>query len=314
MSEFAAFCRASDIEPDFVSRHHYTIHTPEYVGHVGYCELAGLDEGLAGLGASWKALAKSGFVPSNEIIAEKNAYDVPEGAKISKVPMHITEFNTSYSPRTPIHDTNQNAAYVAELLSKLGDYADSYSYWTFGDVFEELGVPFSLFHGGFGLVANGLVPKPTFWVFKFFKQLQGDCVLREDDAIVTFKDGAFRGAAWNNHLKRSGETKEISFSLEPREAWDGEYALVTKVVDEETCNPLKAWHDIGEPKNPSAAQLEIIKGCAKPLVKTQRLALEDGRLSFTISLSEFAVVCFELVKAGTGSDFGFCYERAIGKA
>ena len=39
------------------------------------------------------------------------------------------------------------------------------SYWTFGDVFEEMGVPFTPFHGGFGLVANGCITKPTFWTF-----------------------------------------------------------------------------------------------------------------------------------------------------
>ena len=69
--------------------------------------------------------------------------------------LHITEFNTSYRPDSPLHDTNQNAAYVAWLLSQMGNENTSYSYWTFGDVFEELGVPFTPFHGGFGLMANG---------------------------------------------------------------------------------------------------------------------------------------------------------------
>ena len=55
------------------------------------------------------------------------------------LPMHITEFNTSYRPDSPLHDTNLNAAYIAQLLSRLGETSASYSYWTFGDIFEEMG-------------------------------------------------------------------------------------------------------------------------------------------------------------------------------
>ena len=70
------------------------------------------------------------------------------------------------------------------MLSRLGDRHESYSYWTFGDLFEEFGVPFTPFHGGFGLVANGLIKKPTFYTFAFYKKLQGECLLRSEDAIV----------------------------------------------------------------------------------------------------------------------------------
>ena len=68
--------------------------------------------------------------------------------------MHITEFNTSYRPDNPIHDTACNAAYLAPVLAGGGDLVDSFSYWTFSDVFEEAGVPTSLFHGGFGLLTH----------------------------------------------------------------------------------------------------------------------------------------------------------------
>ena len=66
-------------------------------------------------------------------------------AEFRGLPIHVTEFNTSYSPTTPLHDTNLNAAYIAHQLSRLGDCNESYSYWTFGDVFEESGVPFTPF-------------------------------------------------------------------------------------------------------------------------------------------------------------------------
>ena len=117
------------------------------------------------------------------------------------LPMHITEFNTSYSPDSPVHDTTRNAAYIARLLACLGEMNESYSYWTFGDVFEEKGVPFTPFHGGFGLVANGCIPKPTFWTFAFFKELQGQCLLRNREAVAVQRpDGTVAGVAWNLSL------------------------------------------------------------------------------------------------------------------
>ena len=113
------------------------------------------------------------------------------------LPMIITEFNTSYDPFCPIHDTPYNAALTASLLSQLGDVADGYSYWTFGDVFEEKGIPTRPFHGGFGLVAAGCIPKPTLWTFSFFAGLKGDAVYRDDGAVMTLRpDGAYEGVIW----------------------------------------------------------------------------------------------------------------------
>lgn len=64
-------------------------------------------------------------------------------------------------------------------------------------------MPSSLFHGGFGLVAAGSIPKPTFWIFAFYKKLAGFCVPRSEDAVVL----------WNP--VEEGETgKTIAFSLE----------------------------------------------------------------------------------------------------
>jgi xylan 1,4-beta-xylosidase len=224
--------------------------------------------------------------------------------------MHITEFNSSYSPTTPLHDTNRNAAYIASLLARLGETSASYSYWTFGDIFEESGVPFTPFHGGFGLVANGLIPKPTFWTFRFFKRLTGDCVHKSGDSvIVRTTDGAYRGTAWHTTLRTgSGEPRTLEFVLP---ADSGEYAVTLRLVDEDTCNPLKVWHDIGEPASPSAEQIALLREAATPLVTTSRIAPRDGKLTVALTLKENAVAYFEISKADTASDRGFDYERSV---
>ncbi|MDE7298133.1 MAG: xylan 1,4-beta-xylosidase [Lachnospiraceae bacterium] len=225
---FLEFCRKEGIHPDFVTRHHYTTDFPQQDGHYGYAPLSDAEAGFTNLQST------------RDII---DSFEEFRGLKI-----HITEFNTSYIPNCPLHDTNQNAAYIAHQLSRLGDVNESYSYWTFGDIFEEQGVPFTPFHGGFGLVANGGICKPTFWTFRFFKELKGTCVHRCENMVVVKKeDGSYCGTAWNCSRVRTGRELELGISL-PAEV-SGEYALVTKTVDEKTCNPLKLWHDLGEPSS-----------------------------------------------------------------
>ena len=284
---FLEYCRDNKLAIDSVTRHHYTIDLPTEIGHYAYSELIPTEDGFANL---------------------KTSRDIIDSfAEYKGLPMHITEFNTSYTPKGVIHDTNLNAAAIALQLSRLGDVNESYSYWTFGDVFEETGVPFTPFHGGFGLVANGGIPKPTFWTFAFFKKLKeggGECVYKDDNMVLMKReDGSFRGVAWNivEH------SKKIKLSLPA----NGGYCLLTKTVDEKTCNPLKVWHDLGEPASLSEEQRRLLVEAAKPLIRTKRKEAEDGQLSVKLTLERNAVVYFEVRPGEVTPDRGYDYERVM---
>lgn len=288
---FMEFCHEKKLAIDFVTRHHYTTEFPKPQGHYGYAELSLPEDGFANLHTT------------REII---DSYPEYQGLQI-----HITEYNTSYIPNCPLHDTNQNAAYIANQLSRLGEDNESYSYWTFGDIFEEHGVPFTPFHGGFGLVANGCIPKPTFWSFVFFKWLKnasGKCIYRDNHTVVILgNDGNYKGIAWNHTTQRKGDTFTMEYSLNLEEK---EYCFLQQRVDEDTCNPLKIWHDLGEPANPSQAQTELIKQSARPFTTTEHITgKEDTKLS--IVLPENAVVYFEVLSAEVKSDSGYDYARVM---
>lgn len=289
ISAFMEHCHEKQIPLDFVTRHHYTTEQPDHVGHYVYQELTPPELGFANLHTT------------REII---DRYDEYRGLEI-----HITEYNTSYCPNNPLHDTNQNAAYIAHQLSRLGDDNESYSYWTFGDIFEEQGVPFTPFHGGFGLVANGCIPKPTFWSFVFFKQLQGQCIHRSDNGVIVQRtDGSLYGVLWNHSCSRSGQALQLNYQL-PMES--GEYALVTQTVDESCCNPLKLWHDLGEPANPTRHQIELLRAAAQPQVNSSHLLHEEELLCLSFRLEEHAVLSFELRPAAIHPDRGYSYERTM---
>jgi len=288
--EFLLFCQKENIRPDFVTRHHYTTEVPERAGHYGYAELCDAEQGFENLKTT------------RDII---DSFEEYRGMEI-----HITEFNTSYIPNCPLHDTNQNAAYIAQQLSRLGDVNRSYSYWTFGDIFEEQGVPFTPFHGGFGLVANGGIPKPTFWTFQFYKDLCGECVLKTEDMVVLCtQEGGYQGIAWNTARNRTGRELAVTLAFPGDTA--SEYLLLTKTVDEDTCNPLRLWHDMGEPASLSERQRKLLKDSARPFIKSRRMKVEEGMLQVSLTVKEHGVVYFELQPVKAVSDRGYDYERVM---
>lgn len=286
---FLDYCSMNKTPLDFVTRHAYATELPDKYGHYDYQKLRTPEAFMAEL------------KESRRIIDSFPEY--------SGMEMHITEFNTSYTPRNPIHDTNLNAAYVARLLSEMGDVCASYSYWTFGDVFEEAGVAYTPFSGSFGLVTNGMIPKPTYWTFSFFNQLGSDAIARNEHSILT-KDSTnnIHGIAWN-HVEEQDSELSLSFSIDLE---NGEYMLVTKLVDEDTCNPLKSWINMGSPSNPSKEQIELLKECARPLIKTKRFAVTGKRMDFEILLSSNAVCYFEIQRIYPQTDRGFQSERIKG--
>jgi xylan 1,4-beta-xylosidase len=129
IQRFAEFVDSRDLPIDFVSRHAYSS-GPEQVVPFGTHQTL--------MPAS--ALLEQFAAPRRQLA----------GTGLADLPLHITEFNSSYRPDNPIHDTAFHAAYLAPVLANGGDLADSFSYWTFSDVFEEVGIPTALFHGGFG--------------------------------------------------------------------------------------------------------------------------------------------------------------------
>ena len=95
---FLQFCKENQLPLDFVSRHAYMGETPEHRGRYLYHTMRTVDSLL------------SEMQETRDIIDSFPEYRGME--------MHITEFNTSYNPFCPIHDTNLNAAYMAGSRSR----------------------------------------------------------------------------------------------------------------------------------------------------------------------------------------------------
>ena len=270
--EFLKFCHDRVVPLDFVSRHAYTSKQPEVTPHFYYQELHG-----------------------NTYMLEefKNVREIIDQSPMGKLPFHITEYNTSWHPLNPVHDTVLNAAYLCRILSEGGDYVDSFSYWTFSDVFEECDVPRSQFHGGFGLIAFHGIPKPTFHVFKFFKCAEGDILFRDEKTLVTRKDdGAIAVLAWNEVMdKGDGFERDLEIQIPVKY---NSVLIKRSTISEQYGNPWKTWIQMGRPRFPSPKAVETLRQVANPLVTTSRMESENGyiNLKFTLAKNEVSLFKF----------------------
>ena len=150
-------------------------------------------------------------------------------------------------------------------------------------------------HGGFGLMANGGIPKPTLWTFAFFAGLAGEPVYRDENAVIVRRpDGGYEAVLWN-----LGEETEVSLSFPIRDA----VALIER-VDAENCDPLTAWHRMGQPESLTAEQLCFLRGAGQPGMQTAEA--KDGRT--VLKLGRNAVLRLRVLKAPARGDAGYDYD------
>ncbi len=272
ITDFLQFCHEENLPLDFLSRHAYTSRQPEVTPHFFYQELHEntymLDE----------------FKQVREMIKQ---------SPFPNLPFHITEYNTSWHPLNPVHDTVLNAAYLCRILSEGADYVDSFSYWTFSDVFEEWDVPRSQFHGGFGLIALNGIPKPTFYAFKFFKSMAGEILYRDEQTLVVKKDdGSLALMVWNDVLEKGeGFEKELEITLPVgfKSAF-----IKRSLVNEDYGNPWRTWIQMGRPRFPAKETVEILKEVARPLVTTCRTEIENDTLTLKLKLGKNEVSLIQI--------------------
>ena len=128
------------------------------------------------------------------------------------LPLHYTEWSTSYSPRDPVHDSYISAAYIVSRLKGSENYAESMSYWTFTDIFEENGPVPSPFHGGFGLINFQGLRKPSFYAYQFLNRLgEEELICSDPDSWVTRGGGGAQVLFWNYSPPKTEESDQVYF-------------------------------------------------------------------------------------------------------
>lgn len=255
-------CVATGVQIDFASTHLYMISHRKTEGEFFQSDLFPLENRLQQAQKIRAYLAQSGK---------------PE------IPLHITEWNTSYSPLDLLHETTLNAAYVSWVIAHVDSIFDSYSYWTFCDVFEESGISSAPFHGGFGLVTEDGIRKPTFHALQFASELGHIVLHRSDKALVTEReDGSIAALLYNPWVGPGpGESAEITIDVPL--PWP-EGVSVIREVNDEVGTGYTVWKALGRPRYPSEEQMENVAAGQYPTQRVVVLRSIEGRGISTITV------------------------------
>jgi xylan 1,4-beta-xylosidase len=274
---FAEFVADRGVPVDFVSRHAYTSGPAQHVPFGVHQTLEPSAALLEQFGAPRRHLRDTA---------------------LADLPVHITEFNSSYRPDNPVHDTAFHAAYLAPVLATGGDLVDSFSYWTFSDMFEEAGVPTTLFHGGFGLLTHRQIKKPTFHLYAFMARMGEQILARGDDHLVTrHADGRIAVLAWTpvdvtGREPVSGHALRLSIPVGSQNS-NSAFMLRSRVSDA-AGNAYAAWCEMGRPASPRPRQLDALREASEPVRTHGSLAIEAGRVDLALTLDRHEVTLVEL--------------------
>ena len=274
---FAEYVTERSLPVDFISKHAYTAGPAQHVPFGVY-----------------QTLKPASNLLEQFATPRQRLRDTP----LAGLPVHITEFNSSYRPDNPIHDTAFHAAYLAPVVAGGGELVDSFSYWTFSDVFEEVGVPTALFHGGFGLLTHRQIKKPTYHLYAFMARMGEEVLARGENHLVTrHRDGRVTVLAWapvDVTGRDPVDRHDLALSIPVGGVERGSAFLLRATVNEEVGNAWTAWCEMGRPRSPRPWQLEALRAAAEPGRHHRRLPIDGGRVNVHLTLARHEVTLVEI--------------------
>jgi xylan 1,4-beta-xylosidase len=227
--------------------------------------------------------------------------------------LHYTEWSASYAPTDPIHDSYHEAAYILDKLKKTGNAANSMSYWTFTDIFEENGPRTTPFHGGFGLINYEDINKPSFYAYQFLNRLGNWELNNPDGASWACKDdkGNVQVLLWdftNTHpdsisdqvyFKKDLPSKEKGkITVNIKNLPTGKYQLKLYQTGYKVNDAYTTYFEMGSPSQLTIEQVKSIKekNAGLPVLQKSIIIGVDKKYSETFNLRENDVFLVTLKK------------------
>jgi xylan 1,4-beta-xylosidase len=222
-------------------------------------------------------------IPMNQMVCKavaKVSKQIKASAK-PNLPLIWSEFNAVYDNQTKVTDSAFMGPWMADTIRQCDGLTEMMSYWDFSDVFEEQGVIKTPFYGGFGLIAEGGVPKPAFNAFELLHKLGDQRIdITSDSMLVTKRpDGSLAIAVWNLSLPDDpGQPKNLTIHLA---GLKGNRKIEISQLDPDHGSPLPAYHAMGDPASPTMQQYAELKKAAQ-LPPPHAENLRNGSISLTL--------------------------------
>lgn len=202
------------------------------------------------------------------------------------LPLYITEWSTSYTPRDAVHDSYVSAAYILTKLKACEGLAQGMSYWTFSDLFEEPGPPTAPFQGGFGLMTPEGIRKPAYFAYKYLNAL-GRTELKTPDtqSLVTWDDGVLKALVWDFVTPRQDKTDRDFYtkvlparsappvSLDLKHLRPGTYCVEIHRTGFDANDAYTAYLRMGSPASLSTEQRRKLQHLTRDIPEVRQLTI-----------------------------------------
>ena len=264
---FIAHCAESQVPLDFVSTHVYANDSAK--------DVFGTTE----------------TIPRTQMVcrAAKKVHDEVKTSARPDLPIIISEYNASYKNEPEVTDADFMGPWLGDTIRQCDGLLDNLAYWTFSDVFEEQGVVKQPFYGGYGLIAENDLPKPSYNAFKLLHRL-GDqrIAVNSQSSIATRRgDGTIVIAVWNLFMPdEPGAPKDVTVTLAG--ATGLHKALISR-LDERHGSLLSLYDSLGRPPYPTARQLQDLRQAAE-LPPAEEKELEHGKITVRLPPQGLAVI------------------------
>lgn len=291
--EFLAHAKSAGVPVDFITTHAYGVNG-------GFFDEKGEDDN--------KLSPDPGSI-SNDVWKVRGQIQAVRPG----LPLYFTEWSTSYNPRDPIHDDYLSAAFILDKLRKTEGGAQSMSYWTYTDLFEEAGPPPSSFHGGFGLINREGIRKAAFFAYKYLNELGPQALSDSDSRAILSRDGnGFAGLFWDYTTPEQKESDRPFFrKLRPAtpvapvdltivKLQPGTYRLTVFRTGFEANDAYSQYIAWGRPTNLTADQVATLQKLSSdaPEQDVTVTVGADGTFHHSIALRTNDVVLVKLRPAG----------------
>ena len=274
IDELIDYCNKKKLPLDFITYHTY-----------------GLGDGPSGLDQYGN---RSLYLhPSLHYVCDMANMPLPAILKNAKkkLPVYITEWNSSYSPVDPVHDSFFAGPFILEQLRRT-EALDSMSFWTFTDIFEENGPAPRPFHGGFGLMSYQGIPKAAYWAYKYLAMLGNTEIVSSDESSYVCRDdqGGIQVLFWDlTHPTDGGKISNQQFFFKTVPATQkgeasvvlhhlpaGKYSVKIFMIGYQQNDPYSLWLNAGAPTDLTREDVEELKknSAMEPVFQSD-LAIEN---------------------------------------
>ncbi|MBP5586887.1 MAG: hypothetical protein J6Y92_11110, partial [Lentisphaeria bacterium] len=296
IEELIDFCNRKKVPLDFITYHTY-----------------GLGDGPSGLDQYGNR--KLFLHESLHYVSDCANQPLPAIAKKgkTKLPVYITEWNSSYSPVDPVHDSFFAGPFILEQLRNT-EALDSMSFWTFTDIFEENGPAPRPFHGGFGLMSYQGIPKAAYWAYKYLSLLGNTEIVSSDKSSYVCRDekGGVQILFWDlSHPTDGGKVSNQDFFFKTVPATDkgeasvilhnlpaGEYDIKVHMIGFQQNDPYTLWLNAGAPSDLTREDVEELKknSAMEPVFQTAMKVQDKVTLTMPIQANSVYFISLTPIK------------------